>query len=335
MDLDNTMDLDNMPQSTSTQRAVPQSAPPSVPRSHIRGNSVHPSSTPSASSHSTAKQNRGHARPSTPPEPPLPPQPSSDDDDDDDDNDISISTVSSRHTSRLPSIPPSSVRQHVHLRAIQKAVDVEKERFKQSDHRNAHLSQVRRIFSDVFQAAEDEDFCSTHVAAPRETVEQYLNGDGPGPDTDELHFTDKEPYNNAWNRAICAHLAHVLWNRQNTEQWTTKKGRAVATVSEAYWEDAVLQKFKRLHSGWIKAQCKFVRDPASGRIRMESREEADMRRIDEGEEIRTIARRRERRVKVRCGAVCSALSLLNKNPTAMGAAYGYLHHQGTTRYHGI
>lgn len=131
---DEMMDFDNAPQSTSYARlAIPQSAPrltASHMLPHICGNSVPPNGTLSASSRSTAKPNHGHAYPSALPEPSLPPRPSSDDND----NDNDISTVSSCHTSRLPSIPPLSVRQHMHLWAIQKSVDAEKERFKKLDH---------------------------------------------------------------------------------------------------------------------------------------------------------------------------------------------------------
>ncbi|PIL27306.1 hypothetical protein GSI_10453 [Ganoderma sinense ZZ0214-1] len=249
-------------------------------------NSASPLSTPQRP---PTKPNNGHRRSSPTPSTPHSSSPPSDDDG-------CTSTKPPRRTN-LPSLPSLSSRQHSQLRAIQKAVDLEKERFKKSEDRNVHLSQVRRIFSDFFQAAEDEDFCSTHRAAPREVVDKYLDGNGSGPDTGDLHFTDKEPYNNAWNRAICAYLGQEVWNRQRTEQWTTRKGRAVAAASEAYWEDAILQKFKRTRNAWTKAQRQLIQDSATGRTRMESQEEVDKRRFDAGEITRTIARQRERRVK--------------------------------------
>lgn len=177
-------------------------------------------------------------------------------------------------------------------------MNAEKARFQKSDDRKVHLSQVRRIFSDFFQAPEDEDFYSVHTAASREVVDSYLDGNGPGPDTADLHFMDHEPYNNAWNRAVSAHLAQVLWNRQHTERWATTRGAIVAVASEAYWEDAVLSKFKRVRKGWIKARCQVIEDPTTGRARLESRQEADTRRLNGTEEARIIGRQRERRYKV-------------------------------------
>ncbi|PIL30479.1 hypothetical protein GSI_07178 [Ganoderma sinense ZZ0214-1] len=207
------------------------------------------------------------------------------------------STQSPSPPIRLPPLLPQTQRQHAQLQAVQKAVSAERERFKKTDDRNAHLTQVRRLFSDVFQAPADEDFYSVHVAAPREEVDRYLDGEGPGPDTGDLHFTDLEPYNNAWNCAVSRHLAHMVWDRQSTERWTTKKGGRAASASEAYWEDLILQKFKRVRKGWMDAQRKVVQDPATGQSHIESLEEAETRRFGKGEETRTVARQRERRFK--------------------------------------
>ncbi|KAI1789376.1 hypothetical protein LXA43DRAFT_1096417 [Ganoderma leucocontextum] len=259
------MDLDTTPQSAPVQSAS------HVP-SHLRDNSnaLSHDSTLSVLSRSAAEPNSNHARPSAPPPPlrpsaPPPPShprlPSLDDD--------NLQDTSTE----LPSLPPLSSRQCGQLRAIQKVVDAEKECFKKSDDRNAHLNQVRRLFSDFFQAPEDEDFYSTHIAAPRETVDRYLDRKGPGPDTNDLHFTDLDPANNAWNCAVCSYLAKVLWNRQTTEGWVTKKGKAVAAVSEAYWEDAVLQKFKRVRSDWMDARRWLIQDPTTGRPCKESQQE--------------------------------------------------------------
>ncbi|PIL29379.1 hypothetical protein GSI_09431 [Ganoderma sinense ZZ0214-1] len=205
------------------------------------------------------------------------------------------STQSPSPPIRLPPLLPQTQRQHAQLQAVQKAVSAERERFKKTDDRNAHLTQVRRLFSDVFQAPADEDFYSVHVAAPREEVDRYLDGEGPGPDTGDLHFTDLEPYNNAWNCAVSRHLAHMVWDRQSTERWTTKKGGRAASASEAYWEDLILQKFKRVRKGWMDAQRKVVQDPATGQSHIESLEEAETRHFGKGEETRTVARQRERR----------------------------------------
>ena len=218
---------------------------------------------------------------------------------DDEDLDLSAPSQSSPQSSRLLPLSPQTQRHHAQLQSILKAVNAEKERLKKSDDRHVHLTQVRRLFSEVFQAPTDEDFYSVHVVAPREEVDQYLDGVGHGPDTANLHFTDQEPFNNAWNSAVCSHLARMLWDRQGTERWMTKKGRRAVNASEAYWEDAIFQKFRRVRKGWVDAQQKVVQDPTTGRNRVESLEEAETRRFSKGEETRTAARQRERRFKVR------------------------------------
>ncbi|KAI1783021.1 hypothetical protein LXA43DRAFT_1103097 [Ganoderma leucocontextum] len=342
------MDLDTTPQSAPDQSAshvqspTPRSASratittshsaPQVP-SHLRDNSnaLSRDSTLSVLSRSAAEPNGNHARPSAPPPssrpsapppssrlsapppplrtsappPPSRPRPPSSDDDNLQDT-----------STELPSLPPPSRHQRGQLRALQKVVDAEKERFKKSDDRNAHLNQVRRLFSDFFQAPEDEDFYSTHIAAPREAVDRYLDGKGPGPDTNDLHFTDLDPANNAWNHAVCSYLAKVLWNRQTTEGWVTKKGKAVAAVSEAYWEDAVLQKFKRVRSSWMNARRQLIQDPTTGRTRKESQQEVYTRRLDKLEETRTVVRQRMRRDQrwVRRKEICTTKMQLATKP---------------------
>ena len=284
--------------SPHTRPVIAQSASRAQSLSTHRGTSTTPSpppesshgSTLSALPHNTAGPNIGHLRPSASSQQPPASQPSSED---------NPSTESLEQSNRLPPLPPPTPRRHTQLQAIQKAVNAEKERFKKSDNRNVHLAQVRHLFSEIFQAPEDEDFYSNHVAARREEVDKYLDGEGSGPDTSDLRFTDQEPFNNAWNSAVCSHLAQELWNRQRTEQWTTKKGGRVVHASKAYWEDAIFQKFKQVRKGWMDAQHKVVQDPTTGRNRLESQEEAKTQRYDKGEETRTVARRRERRVKVR------------------------------------
>ena len=215
-----------------------------------------------------------------------------------DDEDLSTPSKSSP-SNRLPPLSPPTQRQHAQLQSVQIAVNIEKRRFNKSDDRNVHLTQVRRLLKEVFQAPTDKDFYNTHVAAPREEVDQYLDGVGHGPDTANLHFTDQEPFNNAWNSAVCSHLARTLWDRQGTEQWMTKKGKRAANASEAYWEDAIQQKFRGGRKGWVDARQKVVHDPTTGRNRVEYLEEAEARRFSKGEETRTAARQRERRLKVR------------------------------------
>lgn len=282
------MNLNDAPQST------PSSPQPSTPP-HSRSprpalsHHSHNSNTIDTISHSAPSPNRRQARSSSPPL--LPPPLSSG-------GNRHTSPQSPRASNQLPPLSPPSTRQRAQLQAIQKAVDAEKRRLKKSDDRNVHLNQVRRIFADFFQAPEDEDFYSTHVTAPREVVDRYLDGEGPGPDVNDLHFTDLDPHNNAWNRAVCSCLAQELWKRQRTESWVTKTGKGVAAGSEAYWEDAVLQKFKRIRKGWMDAQLKTIQDHATGQQRTESQQEAYTRRWKGLEETRTATRQRMRRHQV-------------------------------------
>ena len=147
-------------------------------------------------------------------------------------------------------------------------------------------------------APEDEDFVSGHSPAPQEAVEAYLNGTGFGPDRNDLRFTDVQPYNNAWNRAVASELGAILFARQSGGKWHRPDGSPVAPASQAYWEDAVLEKFKRQASGWRDAMRQIITDKSTGLRRQESWNEVHSRRIQQGEEQSKAARVRERRVKV-------------------------------------
>ena len=139
---------------------------------------------------------------------------------------------------------------------------------------------------------------SSHPTAPKEAVEDYLEGDGPGPDQNFLQFSALSPYNNAWNRAVASELGRLLSLRQQSQRWRLPDGTRVATVSIAYWEDAVLEKFKRVRGNWISASCQDIVDPSTGIVRQESQTEANARRFSQGEQQHLVARQRERRSKV-------------------------------------
>ena len=230
------------------------------------------------------------------------PSPSSDDDDD---AIGMLIDIPDRQPDTLPAspLPPlrtpgiSDLQEKTVRDVVRKEVIAEKKRQLKA-HRNEHLRQVRLIFNDVLNAPEDEDFVSSHPIAPKEAVEEYLEGDGPGPNRNFLQFSALSPYNNAWNRAVASELGRLLSLRQQSQRWRLPDGTRVATVSVAYWEDAVLEKFKRVRSGWINASCQDIVDPSTGIVRQESQSEANARRFSQGEQQHLVARQRERRSKV-------------------------------------
>ncbi|KAM5532485.1 hypothetical protein V8D89_013838 [Ganoderma adspersum] len=187
---------------------------------------------------------------------------------------------------------------HVQAKAVMKAVAAEKTAIgTRSEDCKEHLTQVRAIFAEFLGAPEDEDFVSGHTPAPRDVVEAYLNGTGFGPDRNDLCFSDLKPYNNAWNRVIASELGAILFARQSSGKWRCPDGSRVASASQPYWEDAILEKFKRLASNWRDSMCQIVTDASTGIHRRESRAEAQTRWIHQGEGQAKAARVRERRVK--------------------------------------
>lgn len=190
-----------------------------------------------------------------------------------------VASISINTPILLPPLGKTAERQRARNKAEANQVEADHRRFKASGDCTFHLSEVQWIFAEYFDASEDEDFISSHVAAPVDVVKSYLQGFGSGPNTQDLHFTTELPYNNPWNHAICSHLASILCERQMKELWhlTAKGGRLVATASVAYWEDVFLQNFKCIRSGWLNVQPLVMQDHVMGQVRQELRTEADQR----------------------------------------------------------
>ncbi|KZT08891.1 uncharacterized protein LAESUDRAFT_757073 [Laetiporus sulphureus 93-53] len=190
-----------------------------------------------------------------------------------------VASISINAPILLPPLGKTAERQRARNKVEANQVEADRRRFKASGDRPFHLSEVQWIFAEYFDASEDEDFISSHVAMPVDVVKSYLQGFGSGPNTQDLHFTTESPYNNSWNHTICSHLASILCERQMKELWhlTAKGGQLVATASVAYWENAFLEKFKCIHSGWLNVWPLVMQDHVMGQARQESRTEADQR----------------------------------------------------------
>nr|VWO98406.1 Serine/threonine-protein kinase SMU1 (EC [Ganoderma boninense] len=226
-------------------------------------------------------------------------------------DDFDFEDIPERQPSTLPPdrVPRLAVPRHAQAKVVAKVVAAEKAAIgARSEDRKEHLKQVRAVFGEFLGAPEDEDFVSGHTPASRDVVEAYLNGAGLGPDRNDLCFTDLKPYNNAWNCAVASELGDILFTRQSSGKWRRADGTQVATASQPYWADAVLEKFKRQATSWRDAMGRVVANGLTGVPRKESRAETNTRRLQQGEEQAKVARQRERRAKRwdRRKAICKA-----------------------------
>src|SRR5579864_3898157 len=101
---------------------------------------------------------------------------------------------------------------------------------------------VRNLFKEVFKVEQDENFISHESATPKE-VDDFIEGEGPGPDPNNLHFDMNGPFNNAWNMTIIQHLA-TLYNAYRD------KGTTLPVRPAPYVTAMLLEKFRRCRIQW-------------------------------------------------------------------------------------
>jgi hypothetical protein len=108
-------------------------------------------------------------------------------------------------------------------------------------------------------------------------------GDGPQPETDDLHLDFDGPYNSPWNTTIVEYLAGCCLMVQSSQDWYPKH-------DQEYFEALLFERLQDFKTEW---------DAASPRGN-ETREQAVARRLWEIENEGAQNRRATRRVRVRC-----------------------------------
>lgn len=103
---------------------------------------------------------------------------------------------------------------------------------------------VRTLFKRTFDVEADEDFMMHKTALPA-LVADYRDGDGAGPDPDELHFDMRDGPKTTWNAQVINILLLKLLSSEGKE-------RGLAEISDQYWRELIELKYKRVRGEWKK-----------------------------------------------------------------------------------
>ena len=81
-----------------------------------------------------------------------------------------------------------------------------------------------------------------------EELTSFEKGSGPGPELLDLHWDFTSPLSTPWNQAVVDLLVHKLGEMRVEKGWTTQPR------SDAYWRDAIGNKFVSIKRLWTKSQ---------------------------------------------------------------------------------
>jgi len=112
---------------------------------------------------------------------------------------------------------------------------------------------VCKLFKDVFNVSQDEDFIY-HESAQRLEVKDYEKGDGNGPSSDDLHFDMNNSSTSPWNAAVFEILGKKLKAQREAQPVHLQPPER----SEAYIKRMLMEKFKQCRHHWKLAQPKIA-----------------------------------------------------------------------------
>jgi hypothetical protein len=105
---------------------------------------------------------------------------------------------------------------------------------------------ARKLFKDVFDIEQDEDFLN-HKSASPEQVQAFVDDSSGGPDSDDLHFDMIGPYNNVWNRRVIAALAEKFEEKRQAQP----KHLRLPQRPVEYVEQLLVKRFERCRTHWL------------------------------------------------------------------------------------
>jgi hypothetical protein len=155
---------------------------------------------------------------------------------------------------------------------------------------NCTQSFIRKVFKDIFQIEQDEEFIG-HLGASRAEIQNFLDDVGDGPDRDNLLFDLAGRHDSPWNKRVI----EILADRLEEQRSVLPRDKRPPKRPRWYTEDLLMEKFKRCKIFWSRA---LPRQTDSG-----IRESADelQRRLNETKEKASKAQRQNtRRLNVSC-----------------------------------
>ncbi|KAG6372744.1 hypothetical protein JVT61DRAFT_7138 [Boletus reticuloceps] len=134
----------------------------------------------------------------------------------------------------------------------------------------------------MFDIGQDTDFLA-HEPAPAQEVYSFEHEDGPGPSREFLAFDLSRSATSPWNSTILEILLREFQKTCTDEKWAIKR-------SDNYVRELLKNRYKKLHTVWLKGQPKLLRDG-----RLETEEEVEARLLAEMDRQAKASRQATRR----------------------------------------
>jgi hypothetical protein len=145
---------------------------------------------------------------------------------------------------------------------------------------------IRKLFKIVLNIEDDNDF-TTAVPADSQEIADFIDGITDGPDIQHLQFDLLGKAMSEWNLRACDLLREQLYELDISKNW------GLPERSKEYIDEAIMFRFKRLHTRWRSCQ---PRTKASGKL--ETPDEVEIRVIQGGVSRKKLARQATRRSTV-------------------------------------
>jgi hypothetical protein len=114
---------------------------------------------------------------------------------------------------------------------------------------------MREVFRRVFGVRQDEDFMQ-HRSATLQQVHDFTNGNGEGPNRDDLHFDMVGPVGNAWNQRV----ARIVVENFNDYRLSLPQPLRVEHRPDEYLERLVYEKLAQCRRYWNMARPQRTSD---------------------------------------------------------------------------
>jgi hypothetical protein len=106
---------------------------------------------------------------------------------------------------------------------------------------------VRALYRKEFHVKQDDDFAMHNSTLP-EIARAYNEGEGDGPDSDDLHIDMIGGVNSKWNKEVLHILLAKLKHTRKVEKWALPKR------SDSYFAELLKDRYKRAVNVWQRSQ---------------------------------------------------------------------------------
>lgn len=155
---------------------------------------------------------------------------------------------------------------------------------------------VRKVYKKHLSLDGRADILKHDSALLGDTA-QYQQGNGSGPNSQDVHFDLNGTHNNKWNDVITGWVAEAA-----AQTWQAQIPSNRLEVPMWYWKEKAVQRFLYYKGYWTRSQQKMI--TANGENRLETAEEVLARINKHDNEENAKSKRKSRRYEVRAFFFC-------------------------------